>query len=237
MIRFALVEDNPADCELLQTHMERFRQETGLVMKYDIFTDGAMLVESPGKTYDIIIMDIEMPLLDGMGAAMEIRKRDDEVIILFMTNAAQYAMKGYEVGALDYLLKPIGYFAFSQCLQKAIRRLENTADQFIAVRVNRGVQKINLAEITHIESQKHMLIYHTLNGDFVAIGTIKRTETELADKHFSKGNSGCLINLRHVDAIKNGLAIVGGHSIPLSRSRKASFEEAFLLYIDEVAKW
>ena len=236
MIRLALVDDNPADIALLRAHIEQYRQETAINMEYDIFHDGAMLVEPYKKSYDIIIMDIEMPLLDGMGAAAEIRKQDDEVVIIFITNAQEYAVKGYEVGAMDYLLKPIGYFAFSQRLQKAIRRLEKTAAQYITVRVDRGMQKLNIAEITHVESQKHKLVYHTLRGQFITNSTIKRAEGEFFGKHFAKGNSGCLINLKHVDAIKNSCAIVGGESIPLSRSRKADFEEAFLRYIDEVVK-
>jgi len=232
MIRLALVEDTPADIALLQSHIEQYKQETGLELVCDVFTDGAMLVESYTKDYDMIIMDIEMPLLNGMEAAAEIRKRDDGVIIVFVTNSQEYAVKGYEVGALDYLLKPLNYFAFSQRLQRALVRLNTTIEQYIVIRVNREIQRLNVADITYIESDKHKLIYHTTKGQFVTNDTIKRAVSELP-KRFVKGNSGCLINLQHVDAIKNGCAMVGEDSIPLSRSRKADFQEAFLRHIGE----
>ena len=70
--------------------------------------------------YDIILMDIEMKFMDGMMAAEEIRKVDTEVIIIFITNSPQYAIKGYAVDALDYVLKPVSYYAFSQRLGRAV---------------------------------------------------------------------------------------------------------------------
>ncbi len=69
-------------------------------------------------------MDVEMKFMDGMSAAEEIRKMDTEVVIIFITNMAQYAIRGYAVDALDYVLKPVSYFAFSQRLNRAIGRMK-----------------------------------------------------------------------------------------------------------------
>lgn len=240
MVKVAIVEDDGMYALQLSEYLCQFSRENGIEIIFDVFTDGAILVERYNRDYDIIIMDIEMPLLDGMGAAEEIRKFDDEVIILFVTNVAQYAIKGYAVGALDYVLKPISYFAFSQSLNKAIARARKAAVHYITVRMNRGIQKLNVVDIKYIESRDHQLIYHTLSGDVITSGTIKNAEADLRGAHFAKGNRGCLINLRHVDSVRggsrDGYAIVDGEHVPLSRSNKEKFEAALVSYISEVTK-
>ena len=236
MIKVAVVEDNEMDIQLLTQYIEKYKVESDAEISLDIYTDGAMLVESRNKPYDIIFMDIEMPFLDGMSAAEEIRKSDDEVIIIFVTSMVQYAIKGYEVGALDYIVKPASYFAFSQRLTKAISKLKKTTAKYIAVKISGGVKKLKIANIKYIESQRNQLVYYTTHEDIATYSTLKAAEAELCDLDFSKANNGCLINLRHVDAIKSGCAIVGGKSIPLSRSRRAGFEAALVKYIGEATK-
>ena len=78
------------------------------------FSDGDEIALGYKGGYDLILMDIEMTFLDGMSAAEEIRRADPEVLIIFITNSPQYAIKGYAVQALDYILKPLSYYAFCQ---------------------------------------------------------------------------------------------------------------------------
>ena len=90
-------------------------------------------------------MDVEMKFMDGMSAAEEIRKIDTEVVIIFITNMAQYAIRGYAVDALDYVLKPVSYFAFSQRLNRAISRMKKRETKIIMVNMKGGMVRINVA--------------------------------------------------------------------------------------------
>lgn len=99
-------------------------KENGEAFDITIYSDGDQIVNKYQSQYDIILMDVEMKFMDGMSAAEEIRKVDTEVIIIFITNMAQYAIRGYAVDALDYVLKPVSYFAFSQRLSRAIGRMK-----------------------------------------------------------------------------------------------------------------
>ena len=177
-----------------------------------------------------------MQFLDGMAAAREIRRIDREVIIIFITNMAQYAIQGYAVDALDYVLKPVSYFALSQRLNRAIARLKQRKRTFVAVPVKVGVRKLDTAQIYFVESQDHVLTFHTSAGDFVSTITMRQAEERLAHAHFFRGNNSYLINLEHVDGVQDGCALVRGEYLKLSRPRKNAFLEAMSNYMGEVLK-
>ena len=111
-IRIGVVEDDPASCQLVLDYLNRYQQENGEQFTVSVFDDGARIVEKYTPVYDILLLDIEMSEMDGMAAARRIRERDDKVVIVFITAAPQYAISGYEVRALSYLLKPLPWFAF-----------------------------------------------------------------------------------------------------------------------------
>ena len=207
--------------ELEQVHWK----ENGEAFDITIYSDGDQIVNKYQSQYDIILMDVEMKFMDGMSAAEEIRKVDTEVVIIFITNMAQYAIRGYAVDALDYVLKPVSYFAFSQRLNRAIGRMKKRETKMIMVSMKGGTVRINIANIYYIESQGHTLILHTILGDYETTGTMKEMEEKLADMNFCRGNKGYLINLAHVDGITDGCAMVKGEQLVLSRARKKEFME------------
>lgn len=236
MIRVAIVEDDAAYTQTLRDYLERYAAERDTAIETTCFSDGDEIVEGYRGGFDIIFMDVEMPFLDGMNAAKAIRRVDGEVVIIFITNMAQYAIRGYEVAALDYVLKPVSYFAFSQRLERALTRLKNRARRFIAVPVKGGVRKLETAQIYYVESQNHDLTFHTSTGDFLAGCTMRQAEEQLSGAHFFRGNNSYLINLEHVDGIQDGCAVVRGQLLKLSRPRKNAFLEALSDYMSEVLK-
>ena len=127
-IRIGVVEDDPASCQLVLDYLNRYQQENGEQFTVSVFDDGARIVEKYTPVYDILLLDIEMSEMDGMAAARRIRERDDKVVIVFITAAPQYAISGYEVRALSYLLKPLPWFAFSQELKKSIDMVRRNGD-------------------------------------------------------------------------------------------------------------
>ena len=114
MIRIAIVEDDPAYREQLKTYVSNYEKEYEEQFRLSVFTDGLEFIEAFHADYDIVFMDIRMKHLDGMETARKIRLQDHNCIIIFITNLAQYALQGYEVEAMSYILKPIQYFAFSR---------------------------------------------------------------------------------------------------------------------------
>lgn len=236
MIRVAIVEDEASYMKQFQEYLAQYAKESGEEFDIVTFTDGDEIAGGYKSVYDIILMDVQMRFMDGMSAAEEIRKVDPEVVIIFITNMSQYAIRGYAVDALDYVLKPVSYFAFSQRLDRAIARMKKRVDRFIVVPVKGGTQKINVSRIYYVESQGHNLIFHTSEVNLVSSGTMKETEGELKDVHFCIASKGILVNLEHVDGIRDGCAVVNGELLTISRSRKNSFMESLANYMSEVMK-
>lgn len=179
MIRVALVEDEESSQRTLTEYLERFSQEINEKIHVSIFPDGAEIVEDYRGNYDIILMDILMRYMDGMEAASEIRKVDKEVVILFITSTPQYVMKGYTVDALDYVLKPVSYFAFSQRMQRALERMKHRTRKFISVPFQGGMRKLDISQIRYIEVVNHSLIYHLDGETLEAKGVLSELEEAL----------------------------------------------------------
>lgn len=236
MIKIAIVEDEHAYAMQLQEYLHEFEKENGEVFEISLFSDGDEIVHKYKPVYDIILMDVEMKFMDGMSAAEEIRKVDSEVVIIFITNMPQYAIRGYAVDALDYVLKPVSYFAFSQRLNRAISRMKKRESKSLSFSIKGGTVRLDVANITYIESQGHTLIFHTISGDYETSGTMKDLEEELAELNFYRGNKGYLINLAHVEGIKDSCAVVRGEQLLLSRARKKDFMETLTRYWGEVMK-
>ena len=178
MLRFAIVEDDNACAEQLQKYLAQYAKENALEIRTDRFYDGLNFVEDYKARWDLIFMDIEMPLLDGMSAAHRIREIDDSVLLIFITNMAQYAIQGYEVRALDYILKPLNYYAFAMKLRKVIRILDQrTTKAAIVMDAEGNNRRIALSEIQYIEVLDHQLIYHRSDDTFHTFGSLKKIES------------------------------------------------------------
>lgn len=237
MIHIAVVEDDTASQKQLQSYLSRFETATAETFQITIFSDGHEIAYNYKALYDIILMDIELGVVDGMKAAELIRKLDREVVIIFITNLPQYAIQGYSVEALDYILKPVSYYMLSQTLERAIERMNRRKQQHIRVNIGRGqIKKLEIGAIYYIEVQEHILIYHTVEGDFSVSGTMRDLEKQLTDKGFFRCNKGFLINLQHVESFQGGCATVGGDQVQISRSKKKPFLDALNNYLGEVAK-
>ena len=124
MFRIAIVEDQDETRECLNRFVRQYAEEQGVQVEISLITDGSEIAEHYALGFDIIFMDVEMPRLDGFGAAEAIRAVDAEVVLVFVTNMAQYAIRGYEVDALDYVLKPVNYYQFCTKLSRAIQRVQ-----------------------------------------------------------------------------------------------------------------
>jgi len=231
MLNIAVVEDNEQDMEQLLSYIKRYGQEKGMQLQTFPFLDGRGLLEDYQARYDIIFLDIEMPGLSGMEVAERIRARDSDVVLVFVTQIAQYAIQGYSVGALDYVLKPVGYRAFSVKLERAMNLAMRHSSGHLLIRQSDGVVRLDTRQIYYVDVHERMLHYHTELGDFATRETLQSVEEKLAPFHFVRGNHWYIVNLYHVAGVRGDKVTVNGQELMLSRRNKAAFLSALANYV------
>ena len=231
MYHIAIVEDEAEFAVQLQEFLKQYQKENDIAFKVTVFGDGAEILEDYQPLYDIILLDIEMPKVNGMEAAEQIRKMDSDVVLMFITNMASYAIRGYEVGALDFVMKPITYYTFSMKLTRALKRAKQKEQQQILLGLSDGVKKVGIQQIFYVEVQNRMLHYHTDEGEYVMRGTMASVEQMLAPYPFIKCNHWYIVNLMHVSEVRGNIAIVGGHELEISRRNRTAFLKALTEYV------
>ena len=236
MLRIAVVEDNKVYAAQLRDYLRRYEEETKRRVSVTVFSDGEDIVTDYTAEFDIILMDIEMKFMDGMTAAEKIREKDSEVVIIFITNMPQYAIQGYRVDALDYVLKPISYFAFSQRIDRALTRIKKKEKRYITIQQKGGRMRLDISKLCYVEVRDHDLIYHSTEGEYVSKGSMKEAEDALEGESFFRCNRCYLVNLEYVEHFQGSDITVGSDVIQVSRSRKKAFLDVLNDYMNEVGR-
>ena len=231
MAKIAVVEDNDAVRAELCGFIARYAQESGSQLDVTPFSDGAQVVEPYRPGFDIIFLDIEMPTLGGMPTAERIRLLDPDVVLIFVTNMAQYAVRGYEVDALDFVLKPVNYYQFSTKLARALQRIQRRRGGQITLQTPGGAQQLDTNDILYLETRDRLLHYHTADKVWSVRGSLLKSEKELAPYHFARCNQCYLVNLRHVKGVQDDLVQVGEERLEISRRQRAAFLAAVASYV------
>lgn len=231
MLEIAVVDDERDCIDQIREYIAQYAKEKNRDIHAEMFYDGNELLACDTSKFDIILLDIEMSGMNGMDAARKIREVNQDVVLVFITNMAQYAINGYEVGALDYVLKPINYYTFSVRLDRAITRVKKRQPEEILLILSDGVRKMKSDSIYYVEVQNRMLHYHTEDGVFVTRGTLQGAEELLKESHFVRCNHWYLVNLQHVSVIRKNIVVVAGDALEISRRNKTAFLSALTDYM------
>ena len=212
MVRIAVVEDEALSRQLLADYLARYSEENGVTFDITYFEDGGAIIGGYKPVYDIIFMDIQMTHVDGMTAARAIREVDQEVVLVFITSAAQFAIHGYQVGALSYLMKPLPWFAFSQELSRCLETVAKRRGASVLLQSGTSTHRIDV---------------HTTSGTYSITSSLKAMEDQLDGHDFFRSNSCYLVNLAHVRGVADQECLMtGGDSLRISRPRKKAFMTA-----------
>jgi DNA-binding LytR/AlgR family response regulator len=230
MYQIAIVEDEEIYRQEIHRYVEQYGREHQLSFNVAEYDNGQAIVDDKDAHYHIVFFDIEMPGISGMEAAKILRQTDKDVVIVFITNMAQFAIEGYSVGALDFVLKPLDYYSFSFRMERALERVKTKETTQVVLSTAGGIKRLDSDDIYYIEIQNRMLHYHTKEGEVVVRGTMQSAEESLKDYHFTKCNHWYLVNLKYVSEIQEQLVFVADAKLEISRRNKTAFTKAVTDY-------
>lgn len=232
MYRILIVEDTPAESDNLRAMLSRYGIEHGEQFAVDVMAS-AVEYDNKRPAADLIFMDIDMPGMNGMEAAEALRERDEETLLIFVTNLAQYAVHGYAVDALDFIVKPVSYDDFALRMDRAMRQLRKRTGATVTLPTSEGSRVVAVRDIVYVDILRHDLYYHVdgLAAPLRLRGSIKAAADELGTD-FVRISSSCLANMAHVRLIRQGSVVLStGEELFFSRGCRKEALETLNVYV------
>ena len=232
-MRIAVCDDE----ELFRIEFKSVLDKVLINAEYDIdtFSSGSSLYEAFLKNpFDLVFLDIEMPGIDGITLAKRLRAVSENVQIVFLTSHIEYALEGYEVNALRYLVKPVDMNKLSEVL-KYIQDKKNNSRQIMIKQEGEDIV-IDISDVIYMESMDKNVRIVTSKSEYITRYNISDYEEELKNSGFLRIHRGYLISLSKVKKIvKNDVVMDGDISLPVSRSNIKTLKDALYAYVEGTA--
>lgn len=230
MLKIMIVEDERIVAEQLKSFIEKYAKSNQLETVIVLYQNPEEFLKEYQNEAELIFMDINMPQMNGMNVAKKLRKLDAKVNLVFVTYLAKYAINGYEVHALDFILKPVSYENFAMKMDRILSLMEEDSDKKIMVKTTEGVAALYVKEIRYVEIAEHYLYFHMRDDVVKSRGTLKEVQEILDGEPFASCNKCYLVNLERVDAIVENCVIVGHQELQISRLKKKEFMKRLAEY-------
>lgn len=227
----AYCDDETTQAVFVRDCLKRWQEETKEIWELSVYGSAEeMLFEHPDSfPFDVILLDVEMDVMNGIQLAKKIRMIDSRVVIAFLSNKKEYVFEGYEVQAVRYLLKPIQYEEFSQVLKTAGKK-ESEA-RSVVVNVDGELRKVYERDICYIEAVGHYIHIHTQEEELVCKVPLANLYPQLNGEQFIYTHRSYIVNIKYVTQIKRSECILEDHRlVPVSRLLYRKVNEAFIQY-------
>lgn len=238
MLRIAIVDDDVKFQKQIKEFIARFFQHEANQFYVRCYCDGVNFLSEYQSDFDIVIIDIMMPMMNGIEVAHRLREHDKNVLVMFITATPDFAIRGYEVSAVDYVLKPLSYetdfkYKFERVVKKA-NTLKLHSKELVLKDDNGRFVKLDVDDLIYVIKNRDNALYHTTQGVFSErIPIFKVKESLEGAASFAVVNSGCLVNMAFINNINGSLIeLFNGERLVLSRGKKKAFYETFFDYMD-----
>jgi len=238
-MKIAICEDQIEQANLLTSQIQNWAKENKINISIDNFSSAeAFLFEwIDYNKYDIIFLDIEMSKVSGIELSNIIREKNKEIDIVFVSGFFKYALHGYRVGALQYLLKPIKESDLYICLDRTLNRIFDTQEDSkstIIIKTAKENIKLDYKDICYCIMFSPYIDIHTKEQKITLRKKISDIEELLPSKYFIRCHRSYIVNVMHIrSVIKTNVILENGVKIPISRGKYNEVNDAFINYICE----
>jgi len=234
MIRLAICDDEAHCLDSTKRMIERWLASCGIPAQISCFDNGDTLLESIRRAkMDIVLLDIMMPLLNGMDTAHEIREFDKAIKIVFLTSSPEFALESYSVKASGYIIKPVSYEKLSEALNDCTAALQEEPEHLL-LKSTHGYHKIYLHDIEYIEAQnKQVVFFLKLCQSLTITEPLYSFENKLLTKDgFFKCHRSYIISMSHVNSFSSvEITMKSGCCIPIARGSGKAFQDAYFSFM------
>jgi DNA-binding LytR/AlgR family response regulator len=217
-----IIDDEPLSQDVLEDFVKACPELNLVAICNDALEAGEVLKKEP---VDLLFLDINMPKLSGIGFVKSLK---EPPLVILVTAYPEYAIEGFEIDAVDYLLKPVSFERFRTAVNRVLERFSLKEDQdqkHIMVRANKKNYRINFDEIIYLEAQGDYVRFVTNDQVLMVHGTLKEYIEQLSSKQFVRIHKSYVIALGKVVYIEGNLVKLDEHKLPVSLSFKETLME------------
>jgi DNA-binding LytR/AlgR family response regulator len=233
MIRIAVCDDSSEYLQQTTALLEQWGTQKELPLKVDAFDNGDSLLSSlVHQSYDLILLDIIMPMLSGIDTCEEIRKENQQTKIVFLSVSPEFGVDAFRVKANGYLLKPLEEEAFFRVLDDCL--LDTSKDGgFLVAKSASVIRKVPLNDICYVEAQNKQVLIYSSDGSILTVTTpLHQLSQQLEPPRFFQCHRSYIVNLDHIRSFsKNELTLPNGHTIPISRNCAKEFHDTYFAFL------
>lgn len=230
-MKIAIVENEPLHAENLQELLQQWSREHQTIVDISLFPCGEIFLDSDFVLFDLVFIDIQMDGMNGITAAHQVREQGFYGQIVFLTAFSEYVFDGYEVQALNYLLKPVTYDKIAKCINYVVRKLN---DDHYTFREHGSVVQIAYSQIICFSSANHYTQIVTMEGNFRQMGTIRNIFTHLPSR-FIFCHRTTIVNMEHIKMLRGRDLVLSNNTIvPVSLTYLQEIRSALLSYADSM---
>ena len=217
-LNIAIVEDEVSEYENLVSLLNEYNKNKKHQFNFSYFSSGKEILSKYESKFDLILMDVDLKTDNGMNVAKLIRAYDADVLIVFVTNLRQYAIHGYEVGALNYILKPVNPSSLSLTMDRVLSLIHKSDDPKVDIHQHNEHFFVEQSDIIYFEVLNHVVSIHTVDKEYNVYSSLKNFEKHLG-KSFVKVNNYAIVNVRYISYIAAD-TMVGDKEFKISRGQR-----------------
>ena len=228
-IKIAVCDDQEQYIDMLMKHVEHYGNEVDTEFNITVYNSGRKLIDdikTDSKMYDIVLLDVEMPEINGLKTAEAIRQMSEDIILCFVTGHEQYTREAYQVEALGYIVKPVAYSKLKKLLRRAViivnyeQEHRKSGERYIEVPVSGDKRIVDVRTIKYIEKNRNQCILHFSDSEIICYESLKKMYSRLDNELFVYSHQGYIVNFNEIKEVKENVICLGRNvEVPVSRRR------------------